>query len=99
MWAVACVGSCRGPLLYISTSHRAAVGSVAVYLAEVDDEDIAAHAHAVGVVGDVAASLGRGVVIGLAGVQDQRAAMVEDAARAGRGVVRGRSLSLNPLTW
>jgi hypothetical protein len=45
------------------------------HLAEVDDEDVAAHVHADGVVGDVAASLGRGVVIDLAGVQDQRAAM------------------------
>jgi len=29
--------------------------SVAVHLAEVDDEDVAAHAHAAGVVGDAAA--------------------------------------------
>ena len=50
-------------------------------------------------VGDAAASPGHGVVIDLAGVQDQRAAMVEDAGRAGRGVVRGKYLSLNPLTW
>jgi hypothetical protein len=56
-------------------------------LAEVDDEDAAAHAHAAGVVGDVAAFLGRGVVIDLAGRSGSACAMVEDAARAGRGAV------------
>jgi len=69
------------------------------HLAEVDEEDVAAHAQAAGVVGDAAASLSHDAVVDLAAVQDQRAAIVEDAARAGRGVVRGKSLSLNPLTW
>jgi len=65
------------------------------HLAEVDDEDVAARAHAAGVVGDVAASLGRGVVIDLAGAQDQRAPWLRMLPALAEGVARGKSLSLN----
>src|SRR5689334_7036047 len=68
--------------------HRPAIGGIAADLAELDDQDAGAGAAlAAGAAGDSAAASGRGVVIDLAGVQDQRAAVVEDAARAGVGGV------------
>ena len=71
--------------------HRPAVGGVAGDLAEVQHElDGAGAAHAAGAASDPSTAPGRGVAVDLAEVEDQRPAVVQDAAGAARGGVAGQ---------